>query len=88
MSVRKRAAAVAAATMMSVGVVLAGAPAASAAPVQAGAVSTYTSASQGPFYSYSECLTTQNEFRRYYTILRPCHYVTGHFYWFGYDSDS
>lgn len=41
---------------------------------------------QGPFGTYSSCLTVQNEFRRYYDITVACKYFASSGYYFQYDN--
>jgi hypothetical protein len=60
---------------------LAGTPAAAS-----GGVGVQSLQWQGPFGTYSSCLTVQNEFRRYYDITIACKYFASSGYYFEYDN--
>ncbi|WP_053849415.1 hypothetical protein [Streptomyces sp. NRRL B-24085] len=50
-----------------------------------GSVSVQSVKWQGPFGTYSSCLTVQNEFRRYYDITITCTYYASSGYYFAYE---
>lgn len=54
-----------------------------AAPAPARADCPYWSCKSQAFTTYEECLPVQDNFTRYYIIVRECHYDAGmYFFWY------